>query len=344
MATQPNSEKPIKMLFIIGAPRSGTTMLERMLSAHSMIQGGAEPHLLTPLAYTGYWDKVDNAPYDHILSSLAQRTFVEELPNGEQDYWKACRAFCGVLYSSLVSTSGKSICLDKTPAYALILPFIKKVFPDAGYIVLTRHPLAIFSSFANSFFDGDYQLAQDHEPLLNKYIPNMAAFLRDDTVSKFHVRYEGLVSNPESWMRDICKYLNIPFEPEMIEYGQANSKKRKGLGDPVGIHQHARPSTTSIAKWIGDLTSDASKLELMQSIIAQLDPQDLERLGYPVTELWQPYNQHAGQKISVKQPPLTTYRLQRKLIVRLRSLVRRYNPLKRLTKTIKLTCDVLLRE
>jgi len=60
---------PVKMLFVIGAPRSGTTMLERMLASHSMIMGGPEPHLLTPLAHLGVWAKVDKAPYDHILAA-----------------------------------------------------------------------------------------------------------------------------------------------------------------------------------------------------------------------------------------------------------------------------------
>ena len=73
-------------------------MLERMLASHSQIQGGPEPHLMTPLAHLGVWDKVDKAPYDHILAAEAQKSFVAQLPNGEQDYWDACRAYCDILY------------------------------------------------------------------------------------------------------------------------------------------------------------------------------------------------------------------------------------------------------
>ncbi|HOH29782.1 MAG TPA: sulfotransferase, partial [Candidatus Hydrogenedentes bacterium] len=76
----------VKMIFVIGAPRSGTTMLERMLAAHSQIQGGPEPHLITPLAHLGVWAKVDKAPYDHILAAEAQQLFVAQLPKGEEDY------------------------------------------------------------------------------------------------------------------------------------------------------------------------------------------------------------------------------------------------------------------
>ena len=66
------------MLFIISSPRSGSTMLERMLESHSMILGGPEPHLLTPLAHLGVWDKVDQAPYDHVLAADAQKLFVNK--------------------------------------------------------------------------------------------------------------------------------------------------------------------------------------------------------------------------------------------------------------------------
>src|SRR5690606_38622705 len=101
--------------------------------------------------------------------------------------------------------------LDKTPAYALVLPFMAKVFPDAKYVVLTRHPLAVFSSFANSFFDGSYETAQKHNPILNRYVPAIAQFLRAGSPAAFHVRYEDLVQDPEKWMADICAYIGIPF-------------------------------------------------------------------------------------------------------------------------------------
>ncbi len=50
-----------KLLFIIGSPRSGSTLLSRMLGSHSAIFSPAEPHLLTPLANLGYSESVDNS-------------------------------------------------------------------------------------------------------------------------------------------------------------------------------------------------------------------------------------------------------------------------------------------
>lgn len=317
-------------------------MLERMLESHSQILGGPEPHLLTPLAHLGVWDKVDKAPYDHVLAAEAQKLFVSKLPGDEQDYWDACRAYCDTLYGRYLSTSDKRICLDKTPAYALILPFMMKVFPDAKYVVLTRHPLAAFSSFANSFFDGDYAAAQAYNPLLNRYVPAIAAFLRQDEVAHVHVRYEDLVVEPERWMRTICEYIGIEFEPGMIHYGGEGHKE--GLGDPLGVAQHDRPTTASLDKWVRELAHDGEKRRFMEGIIAQLDPEDLRTLGYPLESLWKPL-EDAGEGVTpAAAPKLNRYRLQRKAIVALRAQAQKGGAFRKALTKARLVCDVLLRE
>ncbi len=337
-----------KMLFVIGAPRSGTTMLERMLSAHSMIQGGPEPHLLTPLAHLGLWAKVDKAPYDHILAAQAQKGFVAQLPRGEADYWDACRAYCDTLYGRYMEAcgGGREICLDKTPAYALILPFMQKVFPDAKYVVLTRHPIAMFSSFANSFFDGDYRAANEHNPIINRYVPALAAFLRQTDIPYVHVRYEDLVKDPETWFQRICEYIGIPYEPEAIDYGKAGEEggRAKGLGDPIGVAQHTRPTTASVKKWVAELANDPDKRKLVERALAAVDPADLETIGYPPAKIWKPLLEAGDGVPAPKAPKLDRYRLERKLIVRLRSAARGGGPLRRVLEKARLACDVLLRE
>jgi hypothetical protein len=334
------------MLFVISSPRSGSTMLELMLESHSQILGGPEPHLLTPLAHLGVWAKVDKAPYDHVLAAESQRLFVEKLPHGELDYWEACRAYCDVLYGRFLEGSGKRICLDKTPAYGLILPFMAKVFPDAKYVVLTRHPLATFSSYANTFFDGDYPAAMDYNPLLQRYVPAMAKFLRQTDVSFFHIKYEDLVSDPEAWMERIYAYIGVPFERDTVNYGEKPraAEPAKGLGDPIGVKRHTRPSTSSLNKWVEELSADADKRSLMERTIQSLDPADLETLGYPAAEIWTPMEAAAGKTFAPKKQKLDRYRLQRKAIIRLRGLARRNAPFRKLLHTLRLGADVLLRE
>lgn len=336
-----------KMIFIIGAPRSGTTMLERIISAHSAVQGGPEPHIITPLAHTGVWDKVDKAPYDHILAAEAQKFFVSQLPEGENDYYAACRAYCDVLYGRFLKAKGtKLYCLDKTPAYALVLPFLSRVYPDAAYIVLTRHPLAIFSSFANSFFDGSYQEAHAYNPVVERYIPAMAAFLRNPSTRKLHVRYEDLVKAPEEWFEKICNHIGIPFEAEAVNYGEHREKQQTGgLGDPIGVSQHSRPTTASVKKWAAEIHADPLKLSLAKKMISSLDPEDLTLCGYPLENLWQPLVQIEGTV--QRRPPrskLTRYSLERKMIMFFRRRAQTSKFFRKILLKIRLIADIFLRE
>jgi hypothetical protein len=181
---------------------------------------------------------------------------------------------------------------------------------------------------------------------LNRYVPALAAFLRQEDVPFVHVRYEDLVRDPEQWMERIYEYIGVPFEAETIDYGKQgpDEQHKKGLGDPIGVRQHARPSTGSIGKWVEDLSSDPARLELMRDVIGQLDPDDLVTLGYPLETLWQPLEQATGQAVQPKKSRLTRYRLQRKIIVRTRARVQKGGLLRNLLKKVQLACDVLLRE
>jgi len=269
-----------KLLFVIGPPRSGSTLLMRMLSSHSAIYSRAEPHLLTPLAHLGFYDTVERAPFDHLQAQGAVREFVAELPRGEEDYLDACRGYTDILYGRMLAARGnrKPFFLDKTPANALVLPFIAKLYPRARYVVLTRHPAAIWSSYANSFFDGDYVAARAFNPILNRYVPAMARFLRERPVPLVRVAYEDLVQRPEDEIRRVLAFLDLPFEPDIVEYGR-HEHDTKGLGDPTGVNRHARPVTDSVDKWAAELASDPAKLALVRDMVARIDDADLATWG-----------------------------------------------------------------
>src|SRR5262245_29176330 len=242
------------LIFVIGPPRSGSTLLMRMLGSHSAIYTRAEPHLLTPLAHLGFYDTVDAAPFDHLQAAQAAREFVADLPGAEADYLDACRAYTDILYGRMLAArgKGKSLFLDKTPANALVLPFIVKLYPQARYIVLTRHPAAVFSSYANSFFDGDYAAAERFNPILNRYVPAMARFIRERQAPFIQVGYEQLVQQPEQEMTRLCEFLGIPFEADAIEYGR-HQVDGQGLGDPITVDRHSRPIADSVEKWAAEL-------------------------------------------------------------------------------------------
>ncbi len=305
-----------KVIFVVGSPRSGSTMLARMIGSHSLIYGRPEPHMLTPLAHLGYWDNVEKAPYDHILAAESMREFVADLPGGEQDYIDACRAYTDTLYLRMLSTApGKEYFLDKTPANSLILDFMARIYPNARYVVLTRHPLAIFSSFAESFFDSDYAVAHRYNPIVERYVPALAKFLREKPAPLYHVIYEELVADPERILGEIFEFLGVPAETEAVDYGK-HQHVEKGLGDPIGVARHSRPSTESLHKWAVEVAADPARLALCQEMIAKVDPADLELWGHPLQTIWAPLESVGARKPKPKK--LDRYRLERKAIVTLK--------------------------
>jgi hypothetical protein len=243
----------------------------------------------------------------------------------------------------LAKDPSKKLFLDKTPAYALVLDFIGRIYPDARYVVLTRHPLAVFSSFAESFFDSDYEVAHNHNPILERYVPAIAKFLRERKVALHQVVYEKLVADAEGHLREVFGFLGVPHEPGAVNYG-AHEYSGKGLGDPIGVGKHTRPTIGSVDKWAVEIAANPGRMALCRAMIDRLDPADLTLWGHPLETLWDPLDRAAQSGRKPKPKKLDRYRLERKAIVGLRKRVRKSRGLRRLLERLRLGADVLLRE
>ena len=320
----PTQNMDERLFFVIGAPRSGTTMLMRMLNVHTDIYTRPEPHLLTPLAHLGFYAHVDKAPYDQFQAAEASKNFVGDLPMGEADYVDALRAYTDVLYGRALASSEKRFFLDKTPAYALILPFIAKIYPKATFVVLTRHPFAIFSSFAKSFFDNDWEAANKFNPIIERYVPAIADFLRDKPVSMYHVRYESLVTNSEAELQGICAHAKMAYDPGMINYGE-KAVTGEGLGDPIGVKESSRPNTASVHKWANEVVGNNKRMDILTRAVANLSDEDLAIWGYTRDNLWDPLadvSPEAAKKAQGAAKKWDRYHIERRALLVFRKNIR----------------------
>jgi hypothetical protein len=336
-------ETPVqdRLLFVISPPRAGSTLLQQMLGSHSEVYTHPEPHLITPLAYLGFHDTVDKAPFDHINGAEAMRAFVARLPRGEDDYLDALRAYSDTLYGRMLAPSGRRYFLDKTPAYATVLPFLTALYPRAKYVVLTRHPLAVMSSYANSFFLGDWQAAHAFNPVLERYVPAMAELLRAARVPLLQVDYETLVAEPESQLARIFAFLELDDDPEAVNYGKRFEAK-PGMGDPIGVHKHSRPSTESVDKWVAELLQSQDKRAFARQLIDKLDERDLEAWGYPKETVFAPLAANVSAGPVPKPPLFNKYVFQRRVMLAVKKDIdKRVHG--RVLKKVKYYCDVLLR-
>ncbi|MEO0324198.1 MAG: sulfotransferase [Myxococcota bacterium] len=332
-----------RLVFVISPPRAGSTLLQRMLGAHDAVATLPEPHLITPLAFLGYHDTVDAAPYDHVNGAEAIRAFVDALPGAEADYLDALRAYATTLYGRALVAAGKERFVDKTPAYALVLPFLTRLFPRARYVLLTRHPLAVFSSYAQSFYDGDWQAAHAFNPVLERYVPALGRQLRGEgaRVPWLQVGYEALVASPEAELEKLFSFLDLPNDPEAVRYGDKGPAKA-GMGDPIQVNRQSAPTTASVEKWAAELAHDADKRRLAEGMIGRLSDADLAAWGHPREALWAPLE--AGAERPPPQPPRNDYTLQRRVMLAARSQVRRRPAAQQAVRRLRYYCDVLLRD
>ena len=283
--TQPET-KPLRtgvgpkgenLIFLISQPRSGSTLLQRILAGHPEIFATAEPwimlHPLHALKQDGY-----SAVYNADLARIGLRDFCKCLPGGEEDYVAAVRGMAVSLYNGALIGSGKTRFLDKTPRYYFICQELRRTFPAARFIFLLRNPLAVVASILQTWVKDDWQKMEQF-----RYDLLAAPALLDRAIKEFGdaalvVRYEELAVDPVAVVGRLCRELGLAFQPEMLQYG-SRAKPPGSMGDQIGIVRHDRPVTESVAKWQQTLASPQARY-FAGRYLESLDARTLTDLGY----------------------------------------------------------------
>jgi len=195
--------------FVLSTVRSGSTLLRMLLDSHSEIHSPHEMHLRSlNVEITGkYGDK-----------ALAEvKLDRDELNHVLWDWY---------LHRELAST-GKRLLVNKTPSDVWIADRIQACWPDARFIFLLRHPLAIARS--------RHALRPDDPAERNlKRVLRYAEAVENarQTLPGHTVRYEDLAADPPAETRKLCAFLGVAWEPEMLEYGNfSHGRLKAGLGD-----------------------------------------------------------------------------------------------------------------
>lgn len=283
------------LIFLISQPRSGSTLVQRVLAVHPDIYTMSEPwlmlHPLYALRPEGY-----RAEYNEDLAGSALRGFLQTIPRGDDEYIKGVQRMYSYLYESALAGSGKRYFLDKTPRYYLIIPELYRTFPKARYIILFRNPLAVLCSVLKTWVKEDwFSLSGAKNDLIRA--PRLlleGVELLGKGVGVVH--YERLVENPEGEVRRICDSLGLDFVPEMIEYGRLNLP-RWSFGDSELIYQHAQPATENIQKWV-KMLADPQVWRLANDYLRLLGREIVEQIGYPYEELRQLLEAHRPRRVS----------------------------------------------
>ncbi len=253
------------MVFLLSTPRSGSTLLRAMLAGHTDLFSPPELHLLTFSSMA----KRNASLKDSYLDEGLQRAIMELQGQGADEAKRLIDdlverdAPVSEVYELLQELSGTRRVIDKSPTYALdpcILDRAEVIFNNAKYIHLVRNPTSSIESFARMRMDkllspgvnDPYHLAERVWTQGNENIDLFAQQLPKDRV--LQVRFEDLVTDPETVITQICQFLEVDYDPILLQPYTGNRmtdgvhENSLSIGDP-NFHEHDGIESSKADEW-----------------------------------------------------------------------------------------------
>lgn len=267
-------------IFLLSVPRSGSTLMQRILGSSKHISTTSEPWLMLPFVYTLRSGR-GGMEYSHDNAVNAIHDLIAEFPGGENDYLREMRQFILRLYDK-ASREGSEYFLDKTPRYHLIVEDIVKIFPEAKRILLWRNPLAVAASIMETWAGGKWNLYHFKVDLYEGLEGLIGAYQKDSD-RFFTLRYEDLLERPADTVERIAQYLDIKFDDEMLE-NFAEVRLGGRMGDPTGVQDYDSVSKAPLGKWKHTFVNPIRKY-WARRYLAWLGPDRLSLMGYSYDSL-----------------------------------------------------------
>lgn len=233
------------LIFLLSLPRSGSTLVQRMIAAHSAIYTHSEAWLMLPVL-TALRSDIIFAEYDQRIAGRAIADFISDLPDKEETYRYWLRTCYAGLYQDRLRSEGATFYLDKTPRYHIIAPELMELFPRAKFILLWRHPLDTLRSIYECI-NYDIDRFGPWEVDIRDGLANLS--LAQQSGRALEVYYEDVVANPEVEMRRIASHLRIPFESSMINPLHNNDSRDWRYGDVKNLKSNSTPKADSVGRW-----------------------------------------------------------------------------------------------
>ena len=280
MAAGTESSRPI---FLLGNPRSGTSLLSRMLNCHPRICVPYEAHI-----YNVFWPFRDR--YGPLTDPACQRRLIEDVlamrvfrdwsdpPSVDRVMARVDRTdFHGVFEAVLgawADDQGKPRWGEKTPQNGPRWRAILEGFPEAQFIHLVRDGRDCALSWIGARFGP--KLVYPAAEHWARYMDEMEGLERKAGPDRFYqLKYEDLVGDPEGELRGLCDYLGEVFDPAMLAYHSQKDNYMTDLRNRANLKQPVMKSNTG--KWHTLMSKND------QRIFEAVACEQLTRHGYPLS-------------------------------------------------------------
>ncbi|MGH8196571.1 MAG: tetratricopeptide repeat-containing sulfotransferase family protein [Steroidobacteraceae bacterium] len=242
-------------VFIMGAPRSGTTLIEQVLACHPAVTAGGERPWLGELRQVAMRLSADSGPFPACLArswTADQR----HLATVFRDHYLA-RAEAAGLFAT-----GKDFFTDKMPFNEMYLPLVRMAFPDAKVVLVRRDPRDVAVSMLANHLSHGFNCGYRIEDIV-RHLAATAALVAhyegEPGAWGLVMRYEDFVAEQEAETRRLLDHLGLPFDAaclrfhESVRYAPTPSYARVAeplSGRSIGRHRHY---VAQLAAHLGEL-------------------------------------------------------------------------------------------
>lgn len=269
-------------LFLFSLPRSGSTLLQRILAGHSQVATASEPWLLLPLAaLAGDPALRVYADYSHRTSVIAVEDLVSRMPGGRREFLDILGASAQGVYRSVAGRDARYF-LDKTPRYYLVIDFVLELFPEARSVVLLRNPLDVLASIITTWGHDRLWL---HHALVDLYRGprRIHDALQKHGERLVVVEYDELVRHPREIAERLCAALGLPFEEGMLDGGAGEALTGR-LGDKSVNSSRGEVVESSVQRW-KQVLGTPLRQAFARRYLRRLGPGVLAAFGQDLTTL-----------------------------------------------------------
>jgi len=265
-------ERIAKPIFVVGSPRSGTSILTWCLGQHPNIIPQEESNWLGPFAIdtaSGYQRGSARGAHGQLSAIGVRREeflalfgqTISELILSHREQFQMRRAQLGLdvppFTISRSPNEPKSRWVDGTPEYSFYICGLRKLFPQALFVHLVRDVTAVVRSLLNFFPDGRNRLVANEQAAYEYWLRRVTSCVDAEQAYGpdvvYRMRYSDLVEQPESTMRALLDFLGEPYAPQCLE---PLGKRINSANVPVDFKADDPETDPAIVKHAEELSNE----------------------------------------------------------------------------------------